>query len=93
MAETPVEIPGEYTVKLEPGSMIGGIVQDENGKPVVGAVVHVSIPVYWKSRSRQAASCARQLSDEHRRKRPLAMRHTCPLSSTESRYGLSMRTT
>jgi beta-lactamase regulating signal transducer with metallopeptidase domain/peroxiredoxin len=44
MAETPVEIPSEYTVKLEPGSTIGGIVQDENGKPVVGASVHLSIP-------------------------------------------------
>jgi BlaR1 peptidase M56/Carboxypeptidase regulatory-like domain len=42
--ETPVEIPTEFTVKLEPGSMIGGLVEDENGKPVAEALVHVSIP-------------------------------------------------
>ena len=44
MAEVPVEIPREYTITMEPGSAIGGIVQDEQGQPVVGARVHLSIP-------------------------------------------------
>jgi hypothetical protein len=42
-AEFPVEIPREYTVKLEPGSTIGGVVEDEQGEPIAGVRVRVSI--------------------------------------------------
>ena len=42
-AEIPFEIPRELTVALEPGSTIGGTVQDEQGRPVAEATVHLSI--------------------------------------------------
>ncbi len=34
-------IPESYTLELEPGSTIGGIVKDEKGAPVAGATVHL----------------------------------------------------
>jgi protocatechuate 3,4-dioxygenase beta subunit len=47
----PVEIPREYTIKLEPGSAIGGIVQDEQGQPIAGADVRVSLPTSGRARA------------------------------------------
>ncbi len=44
-AEVPVEIPREYTIKIEPGSVIGGIVQDAQGQPVAGARIRLSVPI------------------------------------------------
>ncbi len=61
-SETPVEIPIDYTVKLEPGSTIGGLVKDENGNPVVGAGPCFR-PVYWNARRRHATSRLRQFRD------------------------------
>ncbi len=37
--ETPIAIPAEFTMRLLPGCDIGGVVVDEQGKPVVGAKV------------------------------------------------------
>ncbi len=44
IAEVPAEIPREVTVALEPGSTIGGFVRDEQGQPIAGATVGLSIP-------------------------------------------------
>ncbi|MBN1973181.1 MAG: redoxin domain-containing protein [Sedimentisphaerales bacterium] len=38
------EIPNEYTLALEQGTTIGGIIQDEKGNPVSGASVFILIP-------------------------------------------------
>jgi protocatechuate 3,4-dioxygenase beta subunit len=46
-----VEIPRQYTIKLEPGSTIGGIVQDENGRPIAGADVRISVPSSGRPRA------------------------------------------
>ena len=40
----PVELPRTFTLKLEPGSTIGGMVQDEQGRPIAVADVRVSVP-------------------------------------------------
>jgi protocatechuate 3,4-dioxygenase beta subunit len=47
----PVEIPREYTIRLEPGSAIGGIVQDEEGGPIAGADVRMSLPTSGRARA------------------------------------------
>ncbi len=36
-------IPGSYTLALEPGTSIGGIIQDEDGKPIEGATVYLLV--------------------------------------------------
>ncbi len=36
---SPDPVPESYTVRLDPGQLIGGVVQDEDGKPIVGAKV------------------------------------------------------
>ncbi len=38
------ELPSTYTLKLSPGTEIGGRVLEPDGKPVRGATVHVSMP-------------------------------------------------
>ena len=43
LSEPRLKNPSNYTVKLEPGSTIGGSVRDEQGHPVSGASVRVSI--------------------------------------------------
>ncbi len=37
------DIPKSYTLALEPGTSIGGIVQDENGKPIEGATLYLLV--------------------------------------------------
>jgi len=37
-------IPQRYTLALEPGTSIGGIIQDESGKPIAGVTVYVLVP-------------------------------------------------
>jgi protocatechuate 3,4-dioxygenase beta subunit len=44
MAESPTKIPGEYTLAMEPGTIIGGIIRDEDGKPIEGATVSLLVP-------------------------------------------------
>ena len=41
--ENPTSIPSEFTIRLNPGYTIGGVVVDEQGKPVAGAKV---VPSY-----------------------------------------------
>jgi hypothetical protein len=43
MAEVPAEFPRDYTITINPGSAIGGIVQDEQGRPIALAGVNLSI--------------------------------------------------
>jgi uncharacterized GH25 family protein len=43
-------VPSEFSVKLEKGTTIGGVVQNTEGKPIAGASVTVYIP--WEKRSR-----------------------------------------
>jgi len=38
------EIPGQYTLALERGTNIGGIIHDEQGKPIEGASVYLLVP-------------------------------------------------
>jgi peroxiredoxin len=38
------KVPAEYTLPLEPGTTIGGIIQNEEGKPVAGATVFLLVP-------------------------------------------------
>lgn len=42
--ESPIKIPADYTLAMDPGTSIGGILQDEQGKPIAGAVVHLLVP-------------------------------------------------
>ena len=49
-AEVPVAVPREYSITIEPGSTIGGIVRDELGQPVEGARVGLSIPISGNQR-------------------------------------------
>jgi hypothetical protein len=37
-------IPQRYTLALEPGTSIGGIIQDESGKPIAGVTVYLLVP-------------------------------------------------
>jgi len=37
-------LPKEYTMALEPGTVIGGIIQNEKGEPIEGATVFILIP-------------------------------------------------
>ena len=39
-----VEIPERYTLALEPGTTIGGIIQDEQGDPIEGVTVYLLVP-------------------------------------------------
>ncbi|MBN1341110.1 MAG: carboxypeptidase regulatory-like domain-containing protein, partial [Phycisphaerae bacterium] len=39
------DLPDRYTVRLTPGTTIGGIVRDAAGKPIEGASVYVNIPL------------------------------------------------
>ncbi len=43
-ARVAVPVPREHTVRLEPASTIGGFVLDEQGQPIAGARVSLSIP-------------------------------------------------
>ena len=43
-AEARVQIPKEYTLAMEPGTSIGGIIQDEDGKPIEGVTVYLLAP-------------------------------------------------
>ncbi len=43
-SEGPPEIPAGYKVALESGTSIGGVIQDEQGKPIEGASVYLLIP-------------------------------------------------
>ncbi|MFH1370609.1 MAG: SMP-30/gluconolactonase/LRE family protein [Planctomycetota bacterium] len=43
-SETTTGIPAGYTVALESGTSIGGVIQDEQGKPIEGASVYLLIP-------------------------------------------------
>jgi hypothetical protein len=43
-AQVAVPVPREHTVRLEPASTIGGFVRDEQGQPIAGARVSLSIP-------------------------------------------------
>lgn len=45
LKDTATDIPAEYTVNLEKGVSIGGIVKNENGEPVPGAHVIFSGPI------------------------------------------------
>ncbi len=38
------DIPKSYTLALEPGTSIGGIIQDGNGRPIEGATVYLLVP-------------------------------------------------
>jgi RNA polymerase sigma factor (sigma-70 family) len=38
------QMPGEFTFTLDPSTSIGGIVQDEQGQPIAGASVSISLP-------------------------------------------------
>ena len=40
----PVTLPAEKELRLEPGTTIGGVVKDEDGKPIGGAKVEISAP-------------------------------------------------
>jgi peroxiredoxin/uncharacterized GH25 family protein len=37
-------VPGEYTLRMERGTTIGGVIRDEQGKPVAGATVFLLVP-------------------------------------------------
>ena len=37
-------VPAASTIRLEPGTTIGGVIHDENGKPIKGASVFVLVP-------------------------------------------------
>jgi len=43
-AEARIQIPDEYTLALEPGTSIGGIIQDEDGKPIEGVNLYLLVP-------------------------------------------------
>src|SRR5690349_6486253 len=38
------KVPDSYTLNLEPGTTIGGIIQDEQGNPISGATVSILVP-------------------------------------------------
>jgi len=38
-----VAVPGAYTLAMEPGTLVGGIVQDEDGKPIAGVKVSLLV--------------------------------------------------
>jgi len=44
LAEKNIEIPDEYTFSIEPGTSIGGIIKDKQGKPIEGAKVFLLVP-------------------------------------------------
>ena len=75
-AEIPVEIPREYTFTLEPGSTIGGVVQDEQGRPVAEARVLLSIP----STGNQEAGKARVALDRFQTKTDAQGRWQCDIA-------------
>ncbi|MEN6335846.1 MAG: carboxypeptidase-like regulatory domain-containing protein [Phycisphaerales bacterium] len=41
---TPLQVPAEYTLAMEPGTIIGGVVRDEEGKTIEGATVSLLVP-------------------------------------------------
>ena len=43
-SETTTVIPASYTLALEHGTSIGGVIQDEQGKPIEGASVYLLVP-------------------------------------------------
>ena len=40
----PITPPATYTLRLEPGTTIGGLVRDPEGRPIAGATVYVLMP-------------------------------------------------
>ncbi len=40
----PITPPATYTLRLEPGTTIGGLVHDPEGRPIAGATVYVLVP-------------------------------------------------
>ena len=40
----PITPPASYTLRLEPGTTIGGLVRDPDGRPIHGATVYVLVP-------------------------------------------------
>ncbi len=38
------QVPGEYTLRMERGTTIGGLIRDEQGRPVSGATVFLLVP-------------------------------------------------
>ena len=40
----PITPPATYTLRLEPGTTIGGLVQDPEGRPIASATVYVLVP-------------------------------------------------
>jgi beta-lactamase regulating signal transducer with metallopeptidase domain/protocatechuate 3,4-dioxygenase beta subunit/peroxiredoxin len=41
--QVPVELPVRFTLSLDPGTIIGGIIQDQDGRPLVGALIKVDL--------------------------------------------------
>ncbi len=39
-----VQIPAEYALAMDPGTSIGGIIQDEEGRPIEGGMVYLLVP-------------------------------------------------
>jgi peroxiredoxin len=44
LAEARVKPPDKYTLYLEPGTSIGGIIQNEQGKPIQGVTINLLVP-------------------------------------------------
>jgi RNA polymerase sigma factor (sigma-70 family) len=46
-------LPSDFTLALEPGTSVGGVVQDERGMPIAGATVSVFLTSPWSDRSEE----------------------------------------
>ncbi|MBN1359266.1 MAG: carboxypeptidase regulatory-like domain-containing protein [Sedimentisphaerales bacterium] len=44
LTEPSVTLPDKYTLAMEPGTTIGGIIQNEQGEPIEGATVYLLVP-------------------------------------------------
>ncbi|MEX0677479.1 MAG: carboxypeptidase regulatory-like domain-containing protein, partial [Pirellulales bacterium] len=42
-----IELPKRLDLRLSPGQAVSGVVQNETGQPIAGAVVKISMPITW----------------------------------------------
>ncbi|HUJ72885.1 MAG TPA: sigma-70 family RNA polymerase sigma factor, partial [Verrucomicrobiae bacterium] len=56
------QFPGEFTFTLEPSTSIGGIVQDEQGQPIPGVLVSISLP--WSNMAGAAEEAYVNVDDQ-----------------------------
>ena len=62
-----IDLPERLDLRFEEGGKIGGVVQDEGGKPIVGATIDLSMPITWPRLAHYVFRAGEMKTDENGR--------------------------